>query len=95
MEVGTQLKKVRELYSKLIEAQFSFMGKGKFHLQKIYSTVKKKYSYLCDDSLMCYRCCKSSQVQAPKWQHRVRTALGFLKNKGNVEKGNRGYWIFL
>ena len=96
MEDETQLKQVRELYSKLIEDQFSFMGKGEFHIQKIYSTVKKKYSYLCDDSLMCCGCCNSSQDQTPEWQHRVRTVLGVLKNKGNVEKGdNRGYWIFL
>jgi len=95
MEDGTQLEKVRELYSKLVEAQFSFVGKGEFRLQKIYSTVKEKYSCLCDDSLMCCECCKSSRDQTPEWQHRVRTVLGVLKNKGNVRKGNnRGYWIF-
>lgn len=95
MEDGTQLKKVRELYSKLVEAQFSFMGKGEFRLQKIYSTVKGKYSRLCDDSLMCCECCRSSRDCTPEWQHRIRTALsGLKKSKRNVRKGyNRGCWI--
>lgn len=95
MEDGSQHKKVRELYSKLVEAQFSLMGEGEFHLQEIYSAVQKKYSYLCDDSFICCECCKGSQDRTPEWQHRVRTALGGLKDKKrNVKKGdNRGYWI--
>ena len=45
----TQLEKVRQLYSQLIETRFNFIGKGEFCLQKIYSIVREKYSYLCDD----------------------------------------------
>lgn len=41
MEDETQIKKVRELYSKVVEVQFGFMGEGEFRLQKIYSDVKK------------------------------------------------------
>ena len=95
MEDGTQLKKVRELYSKLVEVQFSFMGKGEFRLQEIYSAVKEKYSCLCDDSFICCECCKSSRDHTPEWQHRVRTALGSLKDlKRNVRKGcNRSCWV--
>jgi len=94
MEDGTQLKKVRELYSKLVEAQFSFMGKGEFHLKEIHSAVKKRYPGLCDDNYLCRECCTSGNVDL-EWHHRVRAVLGVLKNKGNVRKGyNRGYWIF-
>lgn len=96
MEDETQLKKVRELYSKLVEAQFSFMGKGEFCLQKIYSTVKKKYPNLCDDNFMCDWCCKDGNENDPEWHHRVRTALDSLKKrfKKNVRKGcSRSYWI--
>jgi hypothetical protein len=96
MEDGTQLKKVRELYSKLVEVQFGFMGKGEFCLQKIYFAVKEKYSCLCDDSFICCECCKSSRDHTPEWQHRVRTALGSLNRrfKRNVRKGyNRSCWI--
>ena len=97
MEMGDeiQLKTVRELYSELVDSQFSFMGKGEFHIQKIYSAVKKRYPHLCDDSLMCHWCCKGSKDTGPEWQHRVRTVLGSLKDNGEVKKGNnRGYWIF-
>lgn len=95
MEDGTQLKKVRELYSNIVEVQFGFMGKGEFRLQDIYFAVKEKYSCLCDDSFMCCECCKSSRDHTPEWQHRVRTALGDLKDsKRNVRKGcSRSCWI--
>lgn len=83
------------LYSKLVDAQFSFMGKGEFRLQKIYSTVKEKYSCLCDDSLMCDQCHKSRNKNDPEWHHRVRQALNTLRDTGkNVKKGHaRNFWI--
>jgi hypothetical protein len=95
MEDESQHQQVRELYSNLLEARFSFMGEGEFRLQEIYSAVQKKYSYLCDDSFICCESCRSSQDRTPEWQHRVRTVLGGLKDKKrNVKKGgNRGYWI--
>lgn len=93
--MGNGLNLARELYSQLMGNQFSFMGQGEFHLQEIYSAVKHNYSCLCDDSLECCECCTSSKGKNPEWQHRVRTALGYLKNKGNVLKERRDYWIIL
>ena len=91
----TQLEKVRQLYSQLIETRFDFIGKGEFCLQKIYSIVREKYSYLCDDGFICCVCCRSSRDHTPEWQHRIRTALGVLKRSGMVGKGcSRGYWVF-
>jgi hypothetical protein len=91
MKDGTQLKKVRELYSKLVEVQFGFMGKGEFRLKEIYAAVKRKYSCLCDDNFICCECCESSRDRTPEWQHRVRTVLAL---KRNVKKGDRrSYWI--
>lgn len=95
MATQTKLEKVRKLYSQLIGTRFNFMGKGEFHLQKIYSIVSKKYPDLCDDSLVCCECCRSSRDQTPEWQHRIRTALGVLKRRDMVGKGySRGYWVF-
>lgn len=91
----TQLEKVRELYSQVVKARFNFMGKGEFCLQKIFSIVRKKYSCLCDDSLICCECCRCSQDHTPEWQHRIRTALSNLQRTGKVGKGcSRGYWVF-
>ena len=91
MEDKTQLS---ELYSKLIKDQFNFMGKGKFHLKKIHSAVKKRYPGLCDDNYLCRECCTSGNVDL-EWHHRVRAALGRLKDLGrNVKKGSgHGFWI--
>ncbi len=95
MEDGEQLKKVRELYSTLVEIQFAFMGNGEFSLKEIYTAIKKKYPSLCDDGFICCECCASSRDHTPEWQHRIRTALAKLKDlKRNIKKGNRrNYWI--
>jgi hypothetical protein len=95
MKHSIEWEKIRELYLKLRETQFCFLGNGEYRLQEIYSAVKKKYSDLCNDSYICCESCKSSQGHTPEWQHRVRTVLGGLKNKkSNVRKGSlRGCWI--
>lgn len=87
--------KLSQLYSKLIEEEFGFLGQGEFDLQSIYSAVKKRYSYLCDDDYMCCQCCTNGNKNDPEWHHRVRAALGSLKNAGrNVKNGHtRKYWI--
>jgi len=50
---------------------------------------------LCDDNYMCYQSCSHGAKNTPEWQHRVRAALGRLKDTGrNVRKGvARNYWV--
>ena len=89
-------KELSELYSNLVKDEFEFLGKRQLDLQAIYSAVKEKYSNLCDDDYMCDQCCKNGNKNDPEWHHRVRAALGRLKDSGkNVKKGDtRKFWIF-
>jgi len=88
-------KKLSNLYSNLIQNEFRFLGKGEFDLQTILSAVKKRFSNLCDDNYMCYQSCSHGAKNTPEWQHRVRAALGRLKDtERNVRKGvARNYWV--
>jgi len=88
-------EELSQLYSNLKKDEFRFLGKGEFDLQTIYSAVKERYPDLCDDDYMCSQCCKAGNRNDPEWHHRVRAALGSLKDAGtNVKKGQtRGYWI--
>ncbi len=88
-------KGLSELYLGLMKDEFRFLGKGEFDLQTIYSAVKERYSALCDDDYMCCQCCKNGNKNDPEWHHRVRAALGSLKDAGkNVKNGHaRKFWI--
>ncbi len=88
-------KELSELYANLMKEEFEFLGTGEFDLQTIYSAVKERYLNLCDDDYMCSQCCKAGNRNDPEWHHRVRAALGSLKDAGrNVKNGHtRKYWI--
>jgi hypothetical protein len=83
-----------ELYENLIKEEFAFLGQGEFELRTIYSKVKDRYPDLCDDNFMCIQCCKNGNKNDPEWHHRIRAALGSLKDAGrNVKKGvARNFW---
>ncbi len=83
-----------ELYQRLMDSQFAFIGAGTFNLVEIYRTVKARYPELCDDTYLCSTNCKSGYNQ-PEWMHLVRTALHELKKKAvsGVTSEQRKQWI--
>jgi len=85
------------LYGELKDREFYFITSGTHQIQYIYSRVKKTYRNLCDDDYNCkLHSCKSG-TDNPEWKHRVRAALGALKDKMiRVSKDgcNHGYWKF-
>jgi hypothetical protein len=88
---------VNRLNGVLKETEFDFLQSGKHHIQDdIYPAVKREYPDLCDDSITCDQTCNSGNVDQPEWKHRVRTALGKLREdeSSRVSKGKRYYWQF-
>lgn len=85
----------RELYLSLINSNFSFMSRGRHHIQDIYDAVKNEYRNQCDDTYYCSENCSSGNDQ-PEWCHTVRNALQRLKSQtGYITfTGQRGYWEF-
>lgn len=85
----------RDLYQNLITLEFSFISQGTKAIDEIYRAVKSKYPALCDDHYYCSENCRSGNAQ-PEWNHTVRNALQYLKNRGVAVKytGRRGFWIF-
>lgn len=86
----------QRLYRELHDTDFSCILDGKYHLRDIYQMVKDSYPEACDDSILCKDTCQQGD-NSPEWCHRVRTALGFRKGKGRIEKkeaDGRGYWRF-
>ena len=80
----------------LRESDFRLMQAGERHISnEIYPTVKSEYPHLCDDSVMCEDTCGKGANQE-EWKHRVRTALGKLRDKpsSRVSKGPQNIWRF-
>jgi predicted HNH restriction endonuclease len=82
-----------ELYRVLLESRFRFLGDGVFHLDEIYTTVKKLRPGLCDDSYLCSSNCRGGNDR-PEWCHVIRTALTDVKKRhqGVSSGGRRKYW---
>ena len=81
----------------LKQTEFDFLPSGKHHIQDdIYPAVKREYPNLCDNTVTCDQTCNSGNVDQPEWKHRVRTALGKLREdeSSRVSKGKRYYWKF-
>ena len=85
---------VKELYKRLMETKFSFISSGHYHIQTIYNKVKLQFPDLCEDYYLCIDSCSDGDYQ-PEWKHRVRAALGNLKEKSLVKKGSHGYWVII
>jgi hypothetical protein len=62
---------IQELYQRLMNDRFRFLGRGEHDLHDIYGAVKNRYRDLCDDSYLCRDNCSSGHDQ-PEWQHTVR-----------------------
>lgn len=84
----------KELYKELMRTEFSFVDRGQRSTQEIYNAVKRHFPELCDDTYLCSESC-ISKVKQPEWQHRVRSALQYLKTKGIIRNtGTRGLLEF-
>lgn len=84
----------RELHKELMDGGITkAIPEGIYKISFIYELVKDAYPHLCDDEYLCSECCKCGTNQ-PEWKHRVRTALGSLKGKGDVDKDGleKGWW---
>lgn len=83
-----------QLYQKLRESEFAFLGIQPIHIHKIYEDVKNRYPELCDDEYLCSVCCKNGNDQ-PEWMHVVRGCIHALKLKNiAVRTGIGGEWVF-
>jgi hypothetical protein len=94
--MGNIPEHVNRLERVLRESEFELIGSGERHLtNEIYPAVKAEYPRLCDDSVMCDQTCSVGADQE-EWKHRVRTALGKLRDQSSsrVSKGSRNYWRF-
>jgi len=85
-----------ELKPELERTDMSCVPEGVHHLQDIYRYVQLAYPLMCDDSIIC-REVHNSPHNSPEWKHRVRSALGDLKNipESRISKPDelqRGYW---
>ena len=88
----------RELYHRLVASRFSFMPRGRFHVDEIYARIREKYPGLCDDKYRCRDNCLS-MLSRPEWQHISRGALDALKDAHSAGRrickaSKRGYWVF-
>ncbi len=84
----------RKLQKELMDGGITkVVPEGIHKITVIYEYVKDSFPHLCDDDYLCSQCCTCGTNQ-PEWKHRVRTALGSLKGKGDVEKDglDRGWW---
>ena len=85
------------LYRELVDGEFYFISNGIHHIGHIYNIVATTYPHLCDDDYNCRLHSCRNGTNNPEWMHRVRTALGALKDRRiRVSKDgcNQGYWKF-
>jgi hypothetical protein len=84
---------LKQLYAVLIDTRFGFMGHDEHELAAIYSSVKRRYGELCNDSYLCCENCRSGN-RNPEWHHTVRSALNSLRKLGHVSRGHRrSFWV--
>jgi hypothetical protein len=66
-------------------------GKRTVDFAEILSTVQGKFPELCNDAVLCTH----ERPYRPEWQHQVRHALDYLKNKKHsVAQERRGEYTF-
>jgi hypothetical protein len=58
-------------------------------LDEVYSEIQEEFPSRCDDSVLCTH----ESPTRPEWQHQVRQALDYLKNKSKqiTSPGPRQY----
>jgi len=82
--------KLRRLLS---DTNFKIIPPGEHSISYVYTTVKKEYPELCDDSILSSDVIKSGSDE-PAWKHYTRWALQDAKDKGVIEPIERGRYIF-
>ena len=82
----------KNLHSRLMDSEFSFIPRGTHSLKDFYSLVKSNFFEFCEDDFKCKECCKSGGSD-PEWHHIVRGTIGF--NSRVIRKApGRGNWEF-
>jgi len=82
-----------ELYKKLIDSEFDFIGYGEKKITEIYKIVQEKYPVHCIDTVFCPHY-KDKKIEQPEWKHIVRNVLQVLKKQNKVVKTTRTHWFF-
>jgi hypothetical protein len=82
----------KNLHSRLVDSEFSFIPRGIHTTKDIYLLVKINFLEFCDDDFKCRDCCRSGGSD-PEWHHIVRSNLGLMTRV--IRKANgRGNWEF-
>jgi hypothetical protein len=75
------------LFRKFLLSRFQ----GRTQFSEIRDEVKRNFPQICDDNELC----SHENPYRPEWEHRLRHALDYLKNKKKlISQEIRGEYIF-